>query len=143
MKITTIKTGLLVSILFCSILFSYRWKKAATIPDALAGNWSFTAFYPKKSDTLIFKTAASLSISPDRMVVGFTGCNRFRTECTLKGDSLSFGTILSTRKLCQTGYMDVEDRIKEILQHTTVYKLSGSTLLLYQGKKKLASLQKN
>ncbi|ABG60105.1 META domain-containing protein [Cytophaga hutchinsonii] len=142
MKITTIKWVLLVSVLACSVFFSYRWNRSDAVPKHLIGNWSFIAFYPKKSDTLVFKKAGLLSIDADKMVVGFTGCNKFRTECSIHGDSLFFGTILSGRKFCNRAYMDVEDRVKQTLQNTTIYKVSDSTLILYQGKTKLAALQK-
>ncbi len=142
MKITITKSALLISILVCSVFFSYRWNRSDTIPKQLIGSWSFVAFYPKKSDTLSLKSAALLVIDADKMVVGFTGCNKFRTECSIHGDSLFFGTILSGRKFCKKEYLDVEDKVKETLQNTTIYKISDSTLILYQGKTKLAALQK-
>lgn len=73
---------------------------------------------------------------------GFMGCNKFRTDCTVKQDSIFFGTITSTRKFCTKEYMDVEDQFRYALQNTNRYKIHKQQLYLLNGSKKLVAFTK-
>ncbi len=139
---TIIKPGIILLVCCCSVLLSYRWNNDASVPASLAGKWSLIKFHPGKKDTFKFVETASLVIERDGITAGFLGCNKFRTQCSAEGDSIRFGTILSSRKFCEREYMDLEDQVKSILTHATIFHIEENTLILCEGKKKLASFKK-
>jgi heat shock protein HslJ len=124
------------------MLFSYKWNKTSSIPAAIEGKWSLVRFYPAKNDTFKFVQTVSLSIERDGITAGFLGCNKFRTECTANGNNIRFGTILSSRKFCEREYMDLEDEIKSVLIRANAFSIIDNTLILSEGKTKLASFKK-
>lgn len=140
---TTIKSCILISVLCCcSILVSSRWNSHSAVPEVLAGKWSLVKFYPNKKDTLQLAQTALLVIERDGITAGFLGCNKFRTECAAQSDSIRFGTILSSRKFCERAYMDLEDQLKSVLTRASRFHIENNTLILSEGKKKLASFKK-
>lgn len=71
---------------------------------------------------------------------GFGGCNRFFGSYQVKGDSLSFGAMGSTRMACPEG-MDQEQELFDALRTTTRYEIHGSKLLLFAGKALVARFE--
>lgn len=139
---TTIKSYTFIAIvLFSSFLVSFN-SSTETVAEPIVGNWVLTQFYPAKKDTFNFKELVSFQIENEGMTAGFMGCNKFRTECKTQRDSIHFGTILSSRKFCGKAYMDLEDRFKVVLSTSNAFLIKDSTLILFEGKKKLASFKK-
>jgi heat shock protein HslJ len=133
---------LIVLFLFCSSLVSFNCYYSESVAEPIVGNWVLTQFYPAKKDTFKFKELVIFQIENAGMTVGFMGCNKFRTECKIQRDSIHFGTILSSRKFCGKAYMDLEDKLKSTLSSTNAYVIKENTLILFEGKKKLASFKK-
>jgi len=140
---TTIKScAYIVIFLFCGTLVSFNCYNKETIAEPLIGKWVLTHFYPTKKDTFKFKELATFQIESAGMTSGFLGCNKFRTECKTHRDSIHFGTILSSRKFCKKEYMDLEDKFKSTLSIATIYTIQDNTLILFDGKTKLAAFKK-
>ena len=140
---TTIKSYTLVSLfLFSSFLVSFNCYDSESVAEPIVGKWVLTHFYPTKKDTFKYKELVIFQIENEGMTAGFMGCNKFRTECETQRDSIHFGTILSSRKFCEQAYMDLEDKFKATLSSANVYLIKENTLILFEGKKKLASFKK-
>ena len=60
---------------------------------------------------------------------GFAGCNRFSAGYVLKGDSLVFQPVISTRMACADG-MELETSFLATLSAVTTYQATDSTLTL-------------
>lgn len=141
---TTIKwyALIVVMLLFCSSLVSFNYYYTESDGEPVMGKWVLIQFHPAKKDTFKFKDLVAFQIESEGMTAGFMGCNKFRTECETKGDSIHFETILSSRKFCNKVHMDLEDQFRATLSNANIYSLKEQILTLYDGKKKLASFQK-
>lgn len=139
---TTIKSYTLIAILLVgSLLVSFNYYRGS-VAEPIVGKWALMHFYPAKKDTFKFKELVSFQIENEGMTAGFMGCNKFRTDCQTQRDSIHFGTILSSRKFCGKVYMDLEDRFKGTLSNANTYLIKDNILILFEGKKKLASFKK-
>jgi heat shock protein HslJ len=140
---TTIKSYIFIILfLFCSSLVSFNCYYSESVAAPIVGKWVLTQFYPTKKDTFKYKELVAFQIENAGMTSGFMGCNKFRTECATKRDSIHFGTILSSRKFCGKIYMDLEDQFKYTLSNANAYLIKENTLTLFEGKKKLAAFKK-
>lgn len=127
---------------FCCLFISAQWKNSAAIPTAVTGKWKVQKFYSASAKKIKNISTATIQIDPDGMTTGFTGCNKIRTNCSINGDSIRFGTILSGRKFCEKEYMDLEDHMKDVVKSSSVYRLNDNLLTLYSGRKKLVTFIK-
>jgi len=74
---------------------------------------------------------ATLRFEPDTARVGgFAGCNQFGGPYTINGDSLRFGSLVSTMMACAEG-MELEPEYLAALQATRRYELSSTQLKLF------------
>jgi heat shock protein HslJ len=69
--------------------------------------------------------------------VGFAGCNRYRSTFTLKGDSLTFGPVISTKMACADGD-ELERSYLGMMEKVTTYQASDTSLTLGTGDGGLA-----
>ena len=139
----TIKSYTYILLFLCCLsLLSFKCYYIESIAKPLVGKWVLIQFYPTKKDTSKFKELISFQIETAGMTAGFLGCNKFRTECATNGDSIHFGAIFSSRKFCEKASMDLEDQFKSTLSNANIYTIKENTLILFQGKKKLAAFKK-
>jgi heat shock protein HslJ len=62
---------------------------------------------------------------------GFSGCNTFNSNYTLKGESLKFDSFMSTRRACvDDNLMALERTFLKLIATVDGYKLSNGNLLL-------------
>ena len=127
---------------FCFLFLSAQWKESASIPAHVTGKWKLFILHSRDTKQFTNKSVVHIEIDPDGMTTGFTGCNKIRTNCSIAGEAIQFGTILSSRKFCEKEFMDLEDHMKDILKNATTYHLKNNQLTLYTGKKKLATFSK-
>ena len=104
---------------------------AATAPSTITGrDWVLVALGEQTSPmgskaqppALRFETA-------DFRAAGFAGCNRYFATYALRGDSLTFGPVASTKMFCAESN-DLERTFLATLAATTTYQLSDSILTL-------------
>jgi heat shock protein HslJ len=72
--------------------------------------------------TLVLETGGTAS--------GSGGCNQFHGEYQTSGNSLTFGTLASTKKLCPDDVMAVEDPYLSALQDAATYTIVGNALTI-------------
>ena len=79
---------------------------------------------------------AYLVLDADTNTVGGSGsCNNFTGSFTAEGNTLAFGPIAATRKMCQD-LMDLEQGLLDALGKTAWFSINGKTLVLLGGDKK-------
>jgi heat shock protein HslJ len=73
-------------------------------------------------------------------VLGFGGCNGFFGSVTSEGSTLTFSKVGATLMACQDG-METEKAFMSVLDSTTEYDLTGSTLILRANDRDLATFK--
>ena len=69
-----------------------------------------------------FKTGGNVS--------GSGGCNRFHGAATIDGNTITFGPLAATRKMCVPALMDQEQKFFAGLADVKSYRLEGPYLFL-------------
>ena len=74
----------------------------------------------------------------DGMVKGYAGCNNFAGKVEIKGQTISFGNLASTRMFCERS-MKIEDALLKAFGAIDNYEIKEGALLLKQGATVLAT----
>jgi heat shock protein HslJ len=64
---------------------------------------------------LIDRSHLTITLGDDNRAYGNAGCNHWFASYSLEGDTLSFGTAGSTRKMCAPALMEQEQRFLDAL----------------------------
>lgn len=89
----------------------------------------------------IKETKAFISFDETNLT-GNAGCNRLFGKFDIKGKSLKFSEIGTTKMFCtDEDSMKTETAFLTVLRKTTSYKKSGNTLQLFAGKRQIAKLK--
>lgn len=84
----------------------------------------------------------TLTFSADGQTVsGNSGCNSYSGKASWEGNQLTFGNLISTRKMCMDG-MEMERAVLSALQGTVVCELTDSNLVLKKGSETVATFAK-
>ena len=78
---------------------------------------------------------AYLQLQPDGTAKGFSGCNMFNGNYQHKGNNLSFGPMMSTKKACMAG-MDTESQFMSVLHEVNYFSIHKEILSVLNDKKK-------
>ncbi len=77
---------------------------------------------------------AYLQLQTDGKAKGFGGCNMFNGSYQHKGNDLSFGPLISTKKACMLG-MDTETKFMQVLSKVHYFSIHKETLSVLDSKK--------
>jgi putative lipoprotein len=76
-------------------------------------------------------TIVSLTVASDMRAGGSSGCNSWFAQAEVKGDTVAFGQIGSTRKSCGEAIDAQEAAFDQTLASTVSWQVDGDTLTLY------------
>jgi len=76
----------------------------------------------------------------EKKLTGFAGCNTMGGSYTLTGNEIKF-VIYSTKMMCPSEQMIVEDFLMKVLTSATGYKINGDVLELLDGETSLAAFK--
>ena len=76
----------------------------------------------------------------EKKLTGFAGCNTMGGSYTLSGNDIKF-MIYSTKMMCASEQMVVEDFLMKVLTSATSYKINGDVLELLDGETSLADFK--
>lgn len=79
----------------------------------------------------------------NKKVSGFSGCNRFFGDYTIEGNTLSFGALGTTRKMCAPKDNTKEQNMLKTLAEVNGFKVSGDQLQLEKDNKTLLVAAQN
>ncbi|MFJ9622671.1 META domain-containing protein [Streptomyces sp. NPDC101181] len=71
-----------------------------------------------------------LTFREDGTVEGNSGCSSLQAKAAVKGDTITFGPVAGTRKMCPKAEMDTERAVLAALDGTVTYTVKGQTLTL-------------
>lgn len=100
-------------------------------PVSIQGTWvyesqssgGFDGLSPEQKPTLAFDTEK-------KSLSGTTGCNQVNGTFSVSGNTISFGPLAGTRKLCVD--MRMEDFMNKFLPLVGTYKIEGKRLYLME-----------
>ena len=114
-----------------------RERAEAEAPPAPSGRASLAGTRWRLEDLsgagVIDDAEATLEFGGDGRVSGSATCNRFTGTATISGDSISFGPLAATRRLCAEALMLQETNYLAALSQVKQYEVQGSTLFLHVG----------
>lgn len=100
--------------------------------EQLAGNWVVDTMHRQARAIPEALHNTTLSFDTDSTFSGSTGCNKVTGAFRLKGTSIKFLTINSTKMACEQ--LDREITLQRLLTHTvSAYTVDGDVLLLRDG----------
>ncbi|WP_299556757.1 META domain-containing protein [Seonamhaeicola sp.] len=67
-----------------------------------------------------------------KKVSGFSGCNRFFGSYTIENNTIKFGPLASTQKMCPPKFMNIESDLTEALGKSNTFLKARDTLKLYE-----------
>lgn len=105
----------------------------------LAGtDWRLVSFGPAGAETnVVAGTTVSIKFGEDDRVSGSTGCNAYSGTYEVRGDTISFGRLISTRRAClDQNANEQERRFLAALEAANRFRLSsnGLTILSDRGR---------
>ena len=77
-------------------------------------------------------SAPTLTIGQDGQVTGSTGCNRFRGPVRVGDNTITFGTLATTRTACPDDVTDIDRAVRHVLDGQVTYTVDGATMDLMQ-----------
>ncbi|HHT03917.1 MAG TPA: META domain-containing protein [Bacteroidales bacterium] len=88
---------------------------------------------PKLTDT---DEKITIIFSKDNShIAGYSGCNRYGGQFTIKKDVLSFGSLFATKMACPEMNMNFEHNYLNSLDKVTGYNIVADTLFLNKGER--------
>jgi heat shock protein HslJ len=129
------------------LLFSCTSMKKQTKPAAGGANplkgtaWTLSRIPGFELEKTRKEPSIYFNDSTDR-VNGYTGCNGYGANYTLKGNTIKIGEILSTKMACMPG-MKTENKVMNVLSNVDHYTVASDKLTLMQGEKVLAEFSRN
>jgi heat shock protein HslJ len=98
----------------------------------LQGKWNITVMHRQQKAIADKLTGVSITFNPDSTFTGKAPCNTFSGIYTLKGTSVRFSKIVTTRMACPQ--MEQESIFLKLLEQTvSAYSVSEKQLLLRDG----------
>ena len=82
-------------------------------------------------DVSEFKLTMAFADSTKK-VSGFSGCNRFFGSYTIENNTIKFGPLASTQKMCPPKFMNIESDLSEALSKSNTFLKAHDTLKLYE-----------
>jgi heat shock protein HslJ len=122
--------GAFAIILFCCAMLFPRHSAAEDVPvQDLAGTSWFAD--ENAGATVGDDPRWTISFDANGQVEGRAGCNRFFGSFTIKGNTISFGTLKANQMLCKPSLMEEELQYLENLRTATSFHAQNQTLLLF------------
>ncbi|WP_397364355.1 META domain-containing protein [Olleya sp. R77988] len=74
-----------------------------------------------------------------KRVSGFSGCNNFSGTYTVDGNKITFGPLMSTKKMCADSGNEIETTFFKTIEKTNKFNLNDNKITLLKNKKELIS----
>lgn len=96
-------------------------------PDPVGGTWLVEDI---AGHGVIDRSRSTISFSDEGRVYGSSGCNQFSGAAEIRGRTLDFGPLSTTRRACAEALMDQEHRVLAALDAVERYRVQGTSLVL-------------
>ena len=105
--------------------------------SGLAGTeWRLVSFGPSGAEVDVVQgTTVTANFGEDGRVGGSTGCNNYGGTYEVRGDTISFGRLISTRRAClDQNANEQERRFLAALEAASRFRLSGGRLTIFSDR---------
>ena len=87
---------------------------------------------------VVDRARSTMEFAKFGQVTGLAACNRYFGSVSLDGNTIAFGNLASTRKMCSKSLMDQEQRFMAALSKANRFELTqgGQILLIYANSTK-------
>ncbi len=99
-------------------------KQTATLPGSA---WQVKTF---AGQTPLADHAITFEFDNEGNIGGDGSCNRFGGSCKIEGDKIEVGPLRSTRRACEPGIMQQEQKFLALLGAATAWAMDGDELVL-------------
>lgn len=100
-------------------------------PESIQGRWQLVSHGSASSqETAAADVDAFIEFGADGQVGGNVGCNGFGGEYEVKGDVITFGTMIATEMFCEGPVGEQEATTFAVLFGSATYSLDGDTLTI-------------
>lgn len=109
-------------------------RQMSTDRRALAGtSWRLVSFGPAGSEeNIVSGTRPTLTFSEDGRASGSTGCNSFSGTYTVRGDTISFGRMISTKRACLDQKANQQEQMYlTALEQARWFRLTSNRLAIF------------
>ena len=125
----------LLMVLSCAVLVvqAQTGRNLATDQRVLTGTeWRLVSLGPAGAETdVVAGTTVTLNFGDDGRASGSTGCNSYSGTYQVRGDNLSFGRLVSTRRAClDQNANQQEQRFLAALEAANRFRLSSNRLTI-------------
>jgi heat shock protein HslJ len=98
---------------------------------SLTGQWKLVSYGSADSQTPAVRDVdTSIEFKSDGPLSGNVGCNGFGGDYAVKGDTISFGPVMSTMMFCEGPVGDQEMGTLAVLKDSAKFVLDGSKLTI-------------
>jgi heat shock protein HslJ len=97
-------------------------------PVTLPGSaWQVTTF---AGQTPLANHSITFEFDSEGNIAGDASCNRFGGACTIDGSTVRIGPLRSTRRACEPGVMQQEQKFLALLAAVSSWSIDGDALVL-------------
>ena len=114
-------------------------RQMSTGNRSLAGtNWRLASFGPTgNEENIIPGTRPTLNFGEDGRASGSTGCNSFSGTYTVRGDTISFGRMISTKRACLDQRANQQEQLYlTALEQARSFRVTSNRLALYYNNRR-------
>jgi len=98
---------------------------------SINGQWKLVSYGPTSSQTpAAADVETSIEFKADGTINGNVGCNGFGGDFKVDGDTITFGSIVSTMMFCEGPGGDQETATLTVIQESAKFVLAGDTLTI-------------
>jgi heat shock protein HslJ len=98
---------------------------------SVTGNWKLVSHGSASNQTPAAPNVdTSIEFKSDGPMSGNVGCNSFGGDYKLKGDTITFGPVMSTMMFCEGSVGDQETGTLAVLKDSAKFVLDGDTLTI-------------
>lgn len=110
-------------------------------PETLPGSWLVESI---KNKAVISQSTAQLTFGQKNNLSGSASCNNISTSYSLQNNSITFGPIATTRKMCLPALMEQESLLLQALAKVKRFQLNNGQLSMYdqQGSLQIKATRK-
>src|SRR5690348_14047652 len=112
-------------------------RNMSTDQRVLAGTeWRLVSLGPAGGEAgLVAGTTVTLKFGEDGRATGSTGCNNYNGTYQVRGDTISFSRLISTRRAClDQNANQQEQRFLSALESATRFRLASSRLTIFSDR---------
>lgn len=118
-------------ILFASLLAMLILAACAgDSPASIEGVWKLVSYGPASEQIPAAPDVETSIEFKDGQMSGNVGCNGFGGEYTVDGDTIKFGTVMSTMMFCEGPVGEQEAATLAVFHETAMFSLDGGALTI-------------